>query len=98
MEVQDVMSPLRCADDTLKGTALDRWGHLLLEASVKLGVPVDSASTVKKIMEEVGYEDVVETVYQWPLNRWPADKRMKELGVSHFANQSEANIPRSLVA
>lgn len=80
MEIQDATTPLRCHDNTLKGTALDKWGNLLLEASLKLGVPLDSALTVKKIMEEKGFVDVVEVIYQWPMNRWPANKKMKEIG------------------
>ena len=53
---------------------------MLLEASIKLGVPLNSALTVKNIMEETGYLDVVEVIYQWPVNKWPKDKRMKEIG------------------
>jgi hypothetical protein len=53
----------------------------MLEASMKLGVPLNSAETVKQGMELAGYVDVVEVVYKWPLNRWPADKEMKEIGM-----------------
>jgi hypothetical protein len=81
LEIQDIMTPHRCHDDTLKGTSLEKWGGLLLEASIKLGIPLNSALTVKKIMEETGYVDVVEVIYQWPMNKWPADKRMKEIGM-----------------
>jgi hypothetical protein len=98
LEVQDITPPLRCSDDTLKGTSLDKWGYMLLEASVKLGVPLDSALTVKQMMEEVGYVDVVETIYQWPMNKWPADKRMKELGMFIFAGQSQSNVCRCVGA
>lgn len=56
----------------------------MLEASAKLGAPINSAVTVKKIMEEAGYVDVVEVVYKWPSNRWPANKRMKEIGTHPF--------------
>lgn len=80
MEIQDITNPLGCDDDTLKGTALERWGILMLEATTKLGVPLNSAITVKKIMEDTGYVHVVEVIYKWPSNRWPANKRMKEIG------------------
>ncbi len=36
-------------------------------------------------MEEVGFVDVVETVYKWPQNRWPKDKKFKELGEIMFS-------------
>jgi hypothetical protein len=31
-------------------------------------------------MKEAGYVDVVQVIYEWPMNKWPADKRMKEIG------------------
>jgi hypothetical protein len=33
-------------------------------------------------MEEAGFVDVVEVIYKWPMNRWPANKKMKEIGTS----------------
>jgi hypothetical protein len=52
----------------------------MLEASIKLGVPLNSAETVQKFMEDAGYIDVVQVIYKWPLNRWPADNKMKKIG------------------
>jgi len=80
LEVQDVCLPIRCDDDTLKDTNLGRFGELLLEGSLKLGVGLDVALTTKGLMEEAGFADVVEIIYKWPLNRWPANKTMKEVG------------------
>jgi len=92
LEIQDIVSPPRCDDDTLKGTDLEKWGILMLEASRKLGVPLDSAVTVKQVMEGAGYVDVTEVIYKWPMNRWPADKKMKEIGLwSHEATTSNLN-------
>lgn len=31
-------------------------------------------------MEKEGFVDVFETVYKWPTNKWPKDKKFKELG------------------
>jgi hypothetical protein len=31
-------------------------------------------------MERAGFTDVVQTVYKWPMNRWPKDRKYKELG------------------
>lgn len=84
LEIEDILSPLQCRDDTLKGTALEKWGEFFLESSIKLGVPLDSALTVKKNMEEAGYVDVVQVIYEWPMNKWPADKKMKEIGTYCF--------------
>lgn len=85
LEVQDICSPPRCDDDTFAGTHLETWGRLMLEASLKLGLPLNSAEGVKQVMEEAGYVDVVEVIYKWPMNRWPADKKMKEIGMPSLA-------------
>ncbi len=34
----------------------------------------------KGLLKDAGFVDVVETVYKWPINRWPKDKKMKEIG------------------
>jgi hypothetical protein len=31
-------------------------------------------------MEAAGFINVTETIYKWPSNRWPKDKKFKELG------------------
>jgi hypothetical protein len=33
------------------------------------------------MMEEVGFVDVVEQRFKWPLNTWPKDPKLKELGM-----------------
>jgi hypothetical protein len=40
-----------------------------------------TAYSTKKWMEEVGYINVIEKKYKLPIGRWPADPRMKELGM-----------------
>jgi hypothetical protein len=57
------------------------WGNLMLDASCKIGRPLNSAETVKRVIEEAGYVDVVEVIYKWPMNRWPADEKMKDIGM-----------------
>jgi len=103
LEIQDIVCPPRCDDDTFEGTALQKWGDLMLEATVKLGAPMNSAVTVKQLMEDTGYEDLVQVVYKWPLNRWPANRKMKEIGawthestVSNLSGMSVALFTRAL--
>jgi hypothetical protein len=53
---------------------------LLLEASKKLGVPLDSARQYKQQMAEAGFRDIVQVEYKWPTNGWPRDRKHKEIG------------------
>ncbi|TVY41037.1 Secondary metabolism regulator [Lachnellula occidentalis] len=89
LEVQDICYPPRYIDESGKGTSIEKWAANMIDGASKLGVAIDSAKGVKKIMEDIGYLDVVETVYQWPMNTWPADKKMKEIGLwAHHAGIS----------
>jgi hypothetical protein len=81
LEIVDICQPPEYIDNSGKGTALDQWGKWMLEASFKLSIPLDSVKGVKKIMEDAGYVDVVEKEYKWPMNKWPAEKKMKEIGI-----------------
>jgi hypothetical protein len=81
LEIQDICTPPEYIDDSGKGTKLEMWGDLMLNASFKLSIPLNSVKGVKRIMEDAGYVDVVETKYKWPMNKWPAEKKMKEIGM-----------------
>jgi hypothetical protein len=52
----------------------------MIEASIKLGRPLDIGASWKEIMISTGLEDVVELQYRWPQNRWPKAPKYKELG------------------
>src|ERR1700722_2021277 len=67
MEMQEPKLPALCDDDTYAGTALERWQNLAVEASKKLGAPMDIASSCKETMISVGFEDVTEAIFKWPI-------------------------------
>lgn len=76
--------PIRSDDDSLEGTYLKKYGDSFLEGSAKLGVKIDETVKTKQYMEEAGFVDIVERIYKWPVNRWPANKKMKEMGMFIF--------------
>jgi hypothetical protein len=89
--------PLGCDDDTLPETSdLWKWVQLVMEGMEHFGRPVKAAQEWKSMMESVGFEDVVETVYKWPTNQWPRDKKYKELGMWSFANMDQALEPATM--
>lgn len=53
---------------------------LFEEACSKVGRNAQCARLYEKQMTAAGFEDVVSTTYIWPSNRWPKDKKLKELG------------------
>ncbi|OLN86057.1 hypothetical protein CCHL11_05285 [Colletotrichum chlorophyti] len=82
LEMQDFALPYRCDDGTMtKDNPIHRMSCLFLEASNRTGRRMDVAPRFKDLMRNAGFVDVVETCYKWPLNGWPKDPRLKEIGV-----------------
>ncbi|KAJ0330594.1 hypothetical protein COL922a_012328 [Colletotrichum nupharicola] len=96
-EAQDMALPLGCDDGTLSvDSDLWKWVLLVMEGMAKFGRPVTAAEQWKQLMEEAGFEDVVETIYKWPTNRWPLDKHYKDLGMWSLENMDQALEPATL--
>ncbi|KAI5464953.1 S-adenosyl-L-methionine-dependent methyltransferase [Mariannaea sp. PMI_226] len=91
VELQEVDVTMGCDDGTLtKDHTLFKWCELLDEAAIKLGRSFERTNRFKDIMAEIGFVDVVETRFKWPTNRWPKDKKYKELGTWNNVNASLA--------
>jgi hypothetical protein len=90
LELQDGVFPLHCRDDTLAGTALDSWSKRCLEAGTKIGRPWNNTVNYKRWMEEIGFEDVKEKIYEIPTNTWARGMKAKELGVWFNADLIES--------
>lgn len=81
IECQDITFPAECDDDTLKkGSYIDQWSSLMIEATNVFGRGAQSAKKYKQQMIDAGFVNVTEVIYRWPTNRWPADPHYKELG------------------
>ena len=61
-----------------------KWSHLIVEAGRKIGRYANSAASYKLQLQDAGFVNVVEVRYKWPLNQWPKDPRLKELGTFDF--------------
>ncbi|KIW13509.1 hypothetical protein PV08_08697 [Exophiala spinifera] len=85
LEVQDISFHLRSNDGSLpEGSALAQWAGYMLQASIVLGAPLDSVESVRDIMIDVGFEDVQQKAYVWPMNSWPKAPHLKRLGTWTF--------------
>jgi hypothetical protein len=82
IELSDCVFPIRCDDGTMsEGSAISKWSKQSLLGTTKMGRPLDSAKHYKDELTRVGYVDIVENTYKWPMNRWPKDPNFKELGM-----------------
>ncbi|OHE97090.1 methyltransferase domain-containing protein [Colletotrichum orchidophilum] len=79
--------PMGCDDGSVpKDSALSRWHDLLAEAGEKCGRSIESPSKYTSAIEEAGFVDIVNKQYIWPLNSWPKDEDLKEIGRWQFVN------------
>lgn len=86
MEMQDLYAPVLCDDGTMSGTAWQEWNDLFSEACSKIGRDASCAAKYKNWMNEAGFDHVQEHTYIWPVNTWPKDKGLKEMGLLTMIN------------
>jgi hypothetical protein len=80
IELQDYAFPFRAVDDSMKGTAFERWVDDILAATHALGRDWKRVPLYKSCLEECGFVDVQEQLLAWPVGSWPKDEKMKTLG------------------
>ncbi|KAE9371993.1 S-adenosyl-L-methionine-dependent methyltransferase [Stipitochalara longipes BDJ] len=80
-ELQDCIVPFRCMDDSMKGTTIERWVDLIMQATARIGKDWTRVKKYKEYLEEAGFVDVVEKKYEWPVGTWAKGKREKMLGL-----------------
>ncbi|KAF5024442.1 hypothetical protein F66182_3528 [Fusarium sp. NRRL 66182] len=87
-EIQDIQLPVFCDDDTLdpKTSPIMKWQQGLIEASKKIGRPLGDCDNYKAAIEQAGFQNTTETIFRWPTNSWPKDKKLKELGRWNLVN------------
>ncbi|MBE3049312.1 hypothetical protein IMZ48_43795 [Candidatus Bathyarchaeota archaeon] len=79
--MQDVVIPLLADDNTLpEDCALFRWSKLMHGAFAGAGRHGDSALSYPQQMSEAGFVDINVIQEKWPSNRWPRDKKYKQIG------------------
>lgn len=79
--MQDMIFPFQFLGDAPKDSALYKWFDIISGGAQKLGRPWNNVGHYKRWMEEIGFEDVVERNFYWPLNAWPKEKFYKDLSV-----------------
>ncbi|KAH7134652.1 S-adenosyl-L-methionine-dependent methyltransferase [Dactylonectria estremocensis] len=87
VEIQEVGCEMASDDNTVtKDTALFKWCKLLDEAAANLGRPFVKFDEMKEHMASAGFTGIVDGRFKWPTNRWPKEKKFKELGAWNNEN------------
>lgn len=81
IELQDAIYPVLCDDDTLQeDSALKQWSVTMNEAFRGNGRPLDTALHYEHQLADAGFINIHAVREKWPTNRWPRDKKYKQLG------------------
>ncbi|KUJ23806.1 S-adenosyl-L-methionine-dependent methyltransferase [Mollisia scopiformis] len=87
VEMADPAWPIKLNDgEWPEDSALLQWANLWGEGMAKMGRSAECARLYKSQMEAAGFVSVTETTYIVPNNRWPKDKKLKEIGMWQCEN------------
>jgi hypothetical protein len=81
LEMQDGDFPARCTDGSLDSTALSRWYSGIVAGFAAHGRDAGIVKRYKDWMHEVGFVEIEEKLFYWPINTWPKNPHLKRLGV-----------------
>jgi len=68
-------------DQDISQTGIGQWYQAVGKAFDVIGRRVTEAHRHAELLKDAGFEEVHAEVFKWPINTWPKDKKMKELGL-----------------
>jgi hypothetical protein len=86
IELQDASFPFLGADEKWNGSAFQRWMGLVMDGAKAMGKDWNRVPMYKSYLEEIGFVDIVECRFNYPIGSWPKGAKNKTLGVWGRAN------------
>lgn len=80
-EWQDFLLPFQSVGPVPEDCTTIKWSNLIVESAAKIGRHWDNVGRYKKYFEEVGFINVVEKRFYWPLGMWAKGDYFKSLAV-----------------
>ncbi|TGO39390.1 hypothetical protein BHYA_0055g00460 [Botrytis hyacinthi] len=81
MESQEILLTPYCDDESMTETwPFLEWIGFVEKAAIKAGRSMNIAKNLKSWYEAAGFVDVQEKVFKLPVNPWPKDKHLHNLG------------------
>lgn len=82
MESQDLYIIPQCDDNSMPDDwAFKEWTAYMDDAAMDADRPLRTANKLKRWYTEAGFVDVHEKVYRLPINGWPRDPKLKQIGI-----------------
>lgn len=69
-EWQDVIFPFSHLGPVPDGTTIIKWTELICEAAEKIGRPWANVAKYKEYFKELGFQNVIERRFYWPVGPW----------------------------
>lgn len=79
----------RCDDGTLPYNPIVQWYDWLNDATQRASRPIAYQHNTRQLLEAQGFVDIEESVIRLPLNSWPVDPSLKEIGRWYNLGMSE---------
>ena len=79
--MQDMIFPFEFLGEPPTESPLYQWFQIIVTGAANLGRPWTNVKNYKHWMEEIGFEDVVEKKFYWPINPWAKGEYFKRISV-----------------
>ena len=80
LELQDGSFPFKYIGPEPTSSSIFRWNTLVVEGAAKTGRAWTNVPHYANWMREIGFEDVVEKSFYWPISPWAKGAYFKKLG------------------
>ncbi|TGO23120.1 hypothetical protein BPAE_0143g00180 [Botrytis paeoniae] len=80
-QILDAKLPLAAIDDSMESTGIAKWFEACVGAGEAGSRPWTNIPKYMEWMEDIGFEEVTETIYHNPINDWPMGAKEKKIGV-----------------
>ncbi|QSZ31750.1 hypothetical protein DSL72_001318 [Monilinia vaccinii-corymbosi] len=79
-QIVDAKLPLDAIDSSIDGTAVAKWFQACVQAGEASGRPWTNIPKYMEWMEDIGFEEVTETIFHNPINDWATGAKEKKIG------------------
>jgi hypothetical protein len=79
-EWQDFLFPGEYLGEAPADATIVRWSEMIVEAGHRVGRHWDGPGRYKQYFEEVGFQNVVERRFYWPVGMWARGDYYKQIG------------------
>ncbi|KAJ5341794.1 hypothetical protein N7541_010918 [Penicillium brevicompactum] len=85
IEQLEVDPHIICTDGTLPAnSSAVQFAEAIISAAKQANQPIDTVDTMRGRMSKLGFIDIHEKKYNWPMGPWPRDPLLKEAGRLHY--------------